>query len=124
MKTINIKLGPREEEIMEHFWEHGPLFVKELIEFYPEPKPHFNTISTFVRGLEEKEMVSHKAFGNAHQYYATVKKEEFGTQSMKGILNKYFDNSILSAVSSLVSEKGITDEEAEQLMKIIKQGNK
>ena len=39
---------------MEFFWEKGPLFVKEMLEFYPQPRPHFNTVSTFVRGLEEK----------------------------------------------------------------------
>ncbi len=40
---------------MGYFWEKGPLFVKQkLLEFYDEPRPHFNTLSTIVRGLEEK----------------------------------------------------------------------
>lgn len=50
MKTLTVK----EEEIMGYFWEKGPLFVKQLLEFYDEPRPHFNTLSTIVRGLEEK----------------------------------------------------------------------
>ena len=50
MKTLTAK----EEEVMELFWEKGPLFVKQLLEFYEEPRPHFNTLSTVVRGLEEK----------------------------------------------------------------------
>lgn len=50
MKRLTVK----EEEIMRIFWEHGPMFVRELLSFYDEPKPHYNTVSTLVRGLEEK----------------------------------------------------------------------
>ena len=46
------KLSPKEEEIMSCFWQRGPLFVREVVEMMPEPKPHFNTVSTFVRSLE------------------------------------------------------------------------
>ena len=48
------RLTAREEEIMGYFWTKGPLFVKQLLEFYDEPRPHFNTLSTIVRGLERK----------------------------------------------------------------------
>lgn len=60
MKTLTAK----EEEIMGFFWEKGPMFVKQLVELYEEPRPHFNTLSTIVRGLEEKGYLSHTAFGN------------------------------------------------------------
>ena len=43
---------------MGFFWEKGPLFVKEILAFYDEPKPHFNTLSTIVRGLEERGLFS------------------------------------------------------------------
>ena len=59
MKRLTVK----EEEIMGWFWQKGPLFVKELLEYYEEPKPHFNTLSTIVRGLEEKGFLAHKNFG-------------------------------------------------------------
>ena len=57
MKRLTVK----EEEIMRIFWEHGPMFVRELLSFYDEPKPHYNTVSTLVRGLEEKGFVGYKA---------------------------------------------------------------
>lgn len=40
-----IKLTDKEEEIMLIFWQNGPLFVKEIMELLPDPKPHVNTIS-------------------------------------------------------------------------------
>lgn len=36
MKTLTAK----EEEIMGFFWEKGPMFVKQLVELYEEPRPH------------------------------------------------------------------------------------
>ena len=53
-KLIELKmkrLTTKEKEIMELYWQHGPLFVKELLEYYDEPRPHFNTLSTTVRIL-------------------------------------------------------------------------
>ena len=46
MKENPEKLTRREEELMRCFWEHGPLFVRELVALSPDPKPHFNTLST------------------------------------------------------------------------------
>ena len=43
-------------------WEHGPLFVRELVALATEPKPHFNTLSTMVRALEAKGYVAHNTF--------------------------------------------------------------
>ncbi len=47
-------LTEKEAPIMQMLWEHGPMFVREMVELYDEPRPHFNTVSTQVRILEEK----------------------------------------------------------------------
>ena len=98
-------LTAKEEEIMGFFWEKGPLFVKEMLAFYEEPKPHFNTLSTIVRGLEDKGFLAHKTYGNTYQYYAVLNKEDFSKGTLKKVISKYFNNSYLSAVSSLVKRR-------------------
>jgi len=120
MKT----LSAREEEIMGFFWEKGPLFVKEIVEFYDEPRPHFNTLSTFVRGLEEKGYVAHRAFGNSYQYYALVSREDFKKKTLKGVISKYFNNSYLGVVSSLVKEEEISVEELKELIREVEKVNR
>ena len=115
-------LTAKEEEIMGYFWEKGPLFVKEMLAFYDEPKPHFNTLSTIVRGLEEKGYVAHKAYGNTYQYYAVVSREDFSRRTLRGVIGKYFNNSYLSAVSSLVQEEDISLDELKQLIKEVEEG--
>lgn len=114
-------LTAKEEEIMGLFWEKGPLFVKEMLAFYADPRPHFNTLSTIVRGLEEKGYVAHKAFGNTYQYYPVVSREEFSKGTLKRVISKYFNNSYLGAVSSLVQEEDISLDELKALIKQVEE---
>ena len=111
-------------EIMGFFWEKGPLFVKELLAFYSDPKPHFNTLSTIVRGLEEKGYLSHEAFGNTYRYFAVVSNEEFRSRTLKGVISKYFNNSYLSAVSSLVKKEEISVDELKQLIQEVEDAHR
>ena len=120
MKT----LSAREEEIMGFFWEKGPLFVKEIVGLYEEPRPHFNTLSTFVRALEEKGYLSHRTFGNTYQYYAVVSRDEFKKKTLKSVICKYFNNSYLGVVSSLVKEEEISLSELKELIREVENANK
>ena len=116
-------LSVREEEIMGYFWDKGPMFVKEIVELYDEPRPHFNTLSTFVRGLEEKGYVGHRAFGKSYQYYALVSRDDFKKKTLKGIISKYFNESYLGLVSSLVKEENISLEELKELIREVEEAN-
>ena len=116
------KLTKKEEEIMNLFWDKGAMFVRELLEHYDEPKPHFNTLSTMVRNLEANGYVSHKAYGNSYQYYPVVSREDYAGRTFMGVISSYFNNSYLSAVSTLVKEEKITVEELKELIEQIENG--
>ena len=117
------RLTRREEELMHCFWAHGPLFVRELVELAPEPKPHFNTLSTMVRALEAKGYVGHRTFGNTYQYYPQVSKAEFSRRTLGGVIDRYFGRSYLGAVSALVEEEKISVEELRELIDRIERQN-
>jgi predicted transcriptional regulator len=110
-------LTNREEEIMGLFWQKGSLFVKEIIDELAEPKPHYNTISTIVRGLEEKGFVDHEQFGNTYRYFAIISREEFSKNTIKNMVSKYFDKSYPSVVSMFVEEENISVEEIKSLIR-------
>lgn len=122
-RTMMKGLTTKEEELMGFFWEKGPLFVKEMLAFYDEPKPHFNTLSTIVRGLEEKGFLGHRTYGNTYQYYAVVSEEAFRKGTLKNVISKYFNNSYLSAVSSLVKEEDISLDELKRLINEVEQAS-
>jgi predicted transcriptional regulator len=98
------------------------LFVKQLLDFYDDPKPHFNTLSTIVRGLEDKGYLTHTAFGNTYQYAALVSEEDFRKSTLRNVVSKYFDNSFLGAVSTLVREESISLEDLKKLVAEVEAG--
>lgn len=110
-------LTKREEEVMELFWAKGPLFVKEIIDLLTDPKPHYNTISTIVRILEEKDFVGHEQFGNTYRYHALISREEYSRNTIKEVVGKYFNKSYTSVLSMFVQEEKISLEEIQELIR-------
>ncbi|MDR2384246.1 MAG: BlaI/MecI/CopY family transcriptional regulator [Tannerella sp.] len=118
------RLTAKEEEIMSFFWDRGPLFVKQIHDVYSEQKPHYNTLSTIVRGLEEKGFLGHTAYGNTHQYYALFSKESYRRSSIKVLINKYFNNSYNRVVAAFIEEEELTIDELKSLIREVEEKEK
>ena len=110
------KLTRKEEEIMKLFWENGGMYVKDIQETFPEPKPHINTVSTQVRILEKDGFLGHKQYGGSFQYYPIISEEQYRRQSLSGLIKNWFGNSYMSAVSTLLKDEKITVEELKELI--------
>ncbi len=110
------KLTQKEEEILNIFWERGPMFVKELKKIYADQNLHYNTLSTMVRALEEKGFIDHEQFGNTYRYFAAVSREEYRKKTLGTVVKKYFDNSYKNVVSLLVEEDNLSLEELKKLI--------
>ncbi len=113
------ELTKAEEQIMQILWRLDEAFVKEIIEKLPNPKPAYNTVSTIVRILEKKGVVSYTAYGKSHRYYPLVNKEEYTKAHMKSFMKNYFSNSFEKMVSFFAKEKSISVQEMEDILKII-----
>ncbi len=98
--------------------------MKEIVDEMANPKPHYNTVSTIVRGLEEKGFVYHEQFGNTYCYKAVVTREEFSKNSLKNMVGKYFDKSYTSVVSMFVQEEEISMEEIKELIRQVESAKK
>ncbi len=114
------KLTRKEEEVMKILWKLEKAFVKDILEQYDDPKPHYNTVSSLVRLLQDKGIIGYTQYGNTYQYFPLISKEEYRRSFMKQVVNDYFDNSYKSAVAFFVKEKGLSAEELEELVKMIK----
>jgi BlaI family penicillinase repressor len=113
------KLTNKEEEIMHILWRLKKAFVKEIQAEITEDQPHYNTLSTIVRNLEEKEYVSHNAFGNTHQYYPIVSIEEYRNGFMNTAIDNYFNSSYKSMVSFFAKEEKISAAELREILAMI-----
>lgn len=113
------KLTNKEEEIMIILWQLKKAFVKEIMTKIEGDKPHYNTLSTIVRNLEEKEYVAHEAFGNTHRYYPLVTLEAYRNRFVNSKMVEYFDNSYKSLVSFFANEEKISVEELKEIINLI-----
>jgi BlaI family penicillinase repressor len=114
-----IKLTNKEEEILHILWKLDKAFVKEIVACLPDPKPHYNTISTIIRNMEEKGYIKYTAFGKTHQYYAVISKEEYRKTFMNKTIHNYFENSYKNVVSFFAKEEKISIEELKEIIKLI-----
>jgi predicted transcriptional regulator len=113
------RLTNKEEEIMQILWKLKKAFVKEIITELPKPKPHYNTVSTVVRKMEEKGFIKHEAFGNTHRYYPIISIEDYRKGYFSNAIQNYFENSYKSVVSLFAKEEKISVEELREIIKII-----
>jgi BlaI family penicillinase repressor len=114
-----LKLTNKEEEIMQILWKLKKAFVKEIQAEITEDQPHYNTLSTIVRNLEEKGYVSHNAFGNTHQYYPIVSIEDYRKSFMSTAIDNYFNSSYKSMVSFFAKEEKISAAELREILAMI-----
>ena len=114
------ELTRAELEILQILWSLGMGFVNDVLAVMPEPKPAYNTVSTIIRILEKKGFVAHNSYGKSHEYYPLVDKDSYTGCFMNSVLNNFFDGSASRMVSFLSSNKSISLEEADEIMKMLK----
>jgi BlaI family penicillinase repressor len=116
-------LTKAEEEIMQVLWQLKQAFVKDLVDALPEPKPHYNTVSTILKILEDKGFAAHESFGKSNRFYVLVKKEDYTKRSMKQFVKGYFEGSFSNMLSFFAKEKDISIEELESILEQLKKNN-
>lgn len=116
-----MQLSKSEEQLMELIWKQEKVFMKELIENYPDPKPATTTIATLLKRMRDKGFVAYTLFGNSRQYYPLVKKSDYFSKHVKGIIKNYFDNSPIQFASFFTTTTNLTTSELENLKKIVDQ---
>ena len=116
-----MSLTKSEEQLMEIIWANEKVFLKEILENYPKPKPAMTTVATLLKRIQDKGFVGYTVFGNSRQYYPLVKKTDYFSKSVKGMIKNYFSDSALQFASFFTSMGGLSKAELQELKKIIDQ---
>ncbi|MFP4846629.1 BlaI/MecI/CopY family transcriptional regulator [Winogradskyella sp. PE311] len=117
------KLTNKEEEIMHILWKLEKAFVKDVLAEITVDKPHYNTLSTIIRNLEEKGYVNYNAYGKTHQYFPIISKEDYKTKFMSTAIDNYFNSSYKNVVSFFAKEEKISVEELKEIIALIENKN-
>lgn len=120
LKPKSQELTRAELEIMQILWDRGSGFVNDVLASLPEPKPAYNTVSTVIRILEKKGYIAHKAYGKSHEYYPVIDRDTYTQGFMSSVLDNFFGGSPSRMVSFLSSNKSISIEETDEIIKLLK----
>ena len=118
------RLTAKEEQLMNIFWAHEPLFIRDLIKYLPEPKPHYNTVATLVKFLEEKGFVEREPMANSFRYKVKISERQYHGETVSEVVARYYDNSYLSLVSQFVEEDKMDLQELKDLISQIEKNKK
>lgn len=116
-----VTLTKAEERIMQILWDLKRGFIKDIQENFPEPQPPYNTISTIVRVLVKKEIVSYKSYGGSYQYFPLITREEYRSDQMGRLMNNYFGNSLKEVVNFLSEKKDLDVDEVNEALQMLEE---
>jgi predicted transcriptional regulator len=114
-----MQLTNSEEQVMEHLWKLEKAFMKDLLEAYSIPKPANTTIATLLKRMIDKNFVAYNEFGNSREYYPLVKKEDYFSKHVNGLIKNFFNDSASQFASFFTRETNLSQNELEELKKII-----
>jgi len=114
-----MQLTKTEEELMNHLWKKEKAFMKDILEAYPEPKPATTTIATLLKRMADKGFVSYTLFGKSREYYPLVKKKDYFSKHVNGLIKNFFNDSSSQFASFFTKETNLSKEELEDLKAII-----
>ncbi|WP_276787630.1 BlaI/MecI/CopY family transcriptional regulator [Paraprevotella xylaniphila] len=123
MKTHK-QLTKSEFQVMDILWSlpNQSGFTSDILREYPEPKPAYTTLATFLKILKEKEFVRSENIGKMLRFTPTISRDEYTGSFMKEVKNTFFGGSFMSLISFFAEKENLNKEEINQLITIIKKG--
>ena len=114
-----------EMEIMNRLWamNSNSASVRELLAEYPDPKPAYTTLGTYMKILTQKGFVKpekREDDGKTFFFRPLITQNEYRKRVMKDVKNTLFGGSMRSLVNFFVKEEKIPDDEIKDLLNLIK----
>lgn len=114
-----MSLTKTEEDLMNHLWKLEKAFMKDLLEAYPDPKPAPTTVATLLKRMHDKHFVGYKLYGKSREYFPLVKKKDYFSKHVNGLIKSFFNDSATQFASFFTKETNLTKEELEDLKQLI-----
>src|SRR5690606_4421009 len=114
-----MKLTPTEEQLMNYIWKAEKVFMKDILESYPSPKPAVTTVPTLLKRLQDKGIVDLLFYGHSREYLPLLQNRYYLCSKLKNIVSQLFDNSYHQHATSFTNENDLPPHELEHLMYLI-----
>ena len=119
----NIILSDGEWKLMNLLWDAAPRTIGEMVNELREDTGWTKaTVNIMLNRLSEKGAVRIDAGGKAKQFYPLLPREDAVKQEVKSCLGKIKTGGIGLLVSTMAEDCSLTDEEIDELYRILKEG--
>lgn len=109
---------------MNYLWKLEKTFMKDLLDAYPEPKPANTTVATLLKRMADKGFIDYKLYGKSRKYYPLVKKKDYFSKHINGLIKFFFNDSASQFASFFTKKTNLTKKELEDLKALIDNGIK
>jgi BlaI family transcriptional regulator, penicillinase repressor len=113
-----MQLSKTEEQLMQHIWKLERAFMKDILNAYPHPKPATTTIATLLKRMHDKGFVGYNLYGKSREYYPLVKKKDYFSKHVNGLIKHFFNDSA-SQFASFFTKENLSKKELEELRTLI-----
>ena len=114
------ELGRRERQIVDIIYRRGRATAAEVLADLPD-NPTYSSVRGMLRHLEGKGYLRHKRDGLRYVYLPTSSKTDVRASALSHVLKTFFDNSLPTAVATLLESKPLTREEHEHLLRLLEE---
>jgi BlaI family penicillinase repressor len=113
-------LGRRERQIIEIIYRRGRATAAEVRADLPD-NPSYSTVRGMLRYLEGKGYLRHEQDGLRYVYLPTSPTKDVRASALSHVVRTFFDNSLPSAVATLLESKPLTREEYERISRLLEE---
>jgi predicted transcriptional regulator len=123
--TDHVALTRRERQIMDILYKRGRATATEVKEELPGD-PHYSTVRTQLRVLEEKGHVTHEEQGVRYVYVPAVARRAARKSALRHLVDTFFDGSAEQVVAAVLGGEGakLSDEELDRIAELVDKAKK
>lgn len=115
-----MNLSDREWTVLSALWKTGGAELGVLVnELHGETGWSRNTVLTYLTRMEAKGLVSIDKGSSPHIYRATVDRESCQKNERRSFLNRVYSGSAGDLIAAFLKEEHITEEEREELRRLL-----
>lgn len=113
-------LGETEMEILNHVWKLGEASVADVREQILQTREvAYTTVMTIMKNLSEKAYLKYRKEGMSYIYSAAVQPDQVRFSLIDRLIDKVFQGSPRELVQTLVQSENLTEEERNEIKKLI-----
>jgi predicted transcriptional regulator len=119
-EDVTGELGRRERQIIEIIYRRGRATAAEVLADLPD-RPTYSSVRGMLRHLEGKGYLHHEREGLRYVYLPTSSKTDVRASALSHVVRTFFDNSLPSAVATLLESRKLTREDYERLSRLLEE---